>query len=77
MKYGLIMILNLIQQQIFNYDFEFNPTTNIQKSDNCPNRFDIYFRDEYRQAVWDKYDFYVLSTIWGPTYCNYMGSNLL
>ena len=57
----------------FNYDFEFNPTTNIQKTDSCPDRFDIYFRDEYRQAVWDKYDFYVLSTIWGPTYCRGLG----
>ena len=53
----------------FNYDFEFNPTTNIQKPESCPDRFDIYFRNKNKKAVWEKYDFYVMSTLWGPTYC--------
>ena len=51
------------------YDLDFNLTSNFQLNDNCPERFDIYFRDENKQAVWDKYDYYVMTLFWPATYC--------
>ena len=57
----------------FNYDIEFNPTTNFKLSDNCPERFDIYFRNKNAKPVWEKYDFYVMTVIWGATYCREQG----
>jgi len=57
----------------FNYDFDFNPTTNFVSSDNCPERFDIYFRNKNAIPVWEKYDFYVLTGLWGPTSCREQG----
>ena len=53
----------------FKYDFDFKNTSNVKSSDNCPERFDIYFRNENKLAVWEKYDFYVLTVLWPATYC--------
>ena len=44
-------------------------TSNFQLNDNCPERFDIYFRDENKQSVWDKFDHYVMTLFWPATYC--------
>ena len=60
------MMLNEIW---FKYDFDFNKTSNIQLFDNCPERFDIYFRDENRIPVWKKYDFYVMTVFWPISNC--------
>ena len=55
-----------------NYDTKFNPT-NIPKYDNCTERFDIYFRDDNKTSVWEKYDFYIMTIAWGPTFCKVQG----
>ena len=57
----------------FKYDFDFNPIKDIRITENCPERFDIYFRDENRKPVWEKYDFYVLTVLWNPSYCREEG----
>ena len=60
------MMLNEIW---FKYDFDFKKTSNVQLLDNCPERFDIYFRDENRIAIWKKYDFYVMTVFWPISIC--------
>ena len=60
------MILNEIW---FNYDIHLKNTTQIKLSDNCPDYFYIYFRNENKIPVYEKYDFYVLTVIWPNTYC--------
>ena len=57
----------------FNYDLDFKPSTVIQRSENCPDRFDIYFRNENAKPVWEKYDFYVMTVIWPATFCQEQG----
>ena len=53
----------------FNYDFDFNLTTGIQSSENCPDRFDVYFRDESKKPFWEIYDFYSMTVLWPATLC--------
>ena len=60
---------NILSEIWFNFDIGFNATTNIQRTESCPDKFDIYFRDKNRKAVWDKFDFYIMSFVWGPTFC--------
>ena len=51
------------------YDLDFNLTSNFQLNDNCPERFDIYFRNKNKKSVWEKYNHYVLTLFWPATYC--------
>ena len=60
---------NMLSEIWFNYDMNFNRTSNVKISDNCPERFDIYFRDENRVPVWKKYDFYVMTVFWPISNC--------
>ena len=60
------MMLNEIW---FKYDFDFNKTSSIQLFDNCPERFDIYFRDKNNIPVWKKYEFYIMAVLWPVSYC--------
>ena len=63
-------VLNEIR---FNLDLKYNLTNEINSSENCPDNFQIYFSDENKQPVYEKYDFYVLSTLWNPTSCRQRG----
>jgi ribonuclease I len=63
-------VLNEIR---FNLDLKYNLTNEVNSSENCPDNFQIYFSDENKQAVYEKYDFYVLSTLWNPTSCRQRG----
>ena len=54
------------------YDIDFN-VSNIPAHDNCTERFDIYFRDDNKTSVWEKYDFYIMAIAWGPTFCKEQG----
>ena len=56
----------------FNYDFNFEPTTGIQISENCPDRFDVYFRAD-RKPLWEIYDFYLMTVLWPATLCREQG----
>ena len=64
---------NVLNEIRFNYDLEMNLIKDIKSSENCPDYFQIYFSDETRKAVYEKYSFYVLTVIWNPTYCKTRG----
>jgi ribonuclease I len=57
----------------FNYDLDLNLIKNVKSSDNCPENFQLYFSDETRKAVYEKYDFYIFTTIWNPSSCKEKG----
>ena len=60
---------NVLNEIWLNYDIDLKITSNVKLSDNCPERFELYFGDENRIPVWKKYDFYVISVLWPVTNC--------
>ena len=66
----------MLKEIWFKYVLKFNPTTNIKISNtSCTDRFDIYFRDVNKTSVWDKYDSYLMTIVWGPTFCLEQGKD--
>ena len=61
--------VTMLSEIWYNFDINMINTDELELSDNCPDRFDLYFIDENKKAVWEKYDFYVLSIVWVPTIC--------
>ena len=64
---------NMLSEIWFKYDFDFHSTSNFELTDSCGDSFDIYFRNENKIPVWKKYDFYVMTVLWNPTYCLQQG----
>ena len=59
----------------FNYDLNLEISKNVTSSENCPDKFQIYFSNENKKPVYEKYDFYVLSFLWNPTSCKTRGKD--
>ena len=65
---------DLLSEIWLNYDFDLiNRSKNISSAENCPNKFYIYFRDENKTPVYEKFDFYILSLYWPVSYCKMFG----
>ena len=64
---------NVLNEIRFNLDLKYDLTNEVNSSENCPDIFQIYFSDENKQPVYEKYDFYVLSSLWNPTSCRQRG----
>ena len=56
-----------------NYDLNMNIIDDIKSSDNCPENFQMYFSDETKKPLYEKYEFYVLSLLWNPSTCKIKG----
>ena len=63
-------VLNEIR---FNYDMNFKLISDIKSSENCPENFQIYFSDEKKKPVYEKFEFYVLTALWNPSSCRQRG----
>ena len=63
----------ILKELRLNYDLNFTLISNNRSNDNCPERFDIYFRDKNKIPVWEKYDHYVMTIFWPATYCLMQG----
>ena len=63
-------VLNEIR---FYYDLKLNMIDDIKSSENCPDNFQIYFSDETKKAVYEKYDFYIFTVLWNPSSCKQLG----
>ena len=59
----------------FNYGLDFNMINNIKSSENCPDNFYLYFSDEKRKPVYQKFEFYVFSILWNPSSCKERGKD--
>ena len=57
----------------FNYDLNLEITKDVTLSENCPDKFQIYFSNEAKKPVYEKIDFYVLSFLWNPSTCKKKG----
>ena len=64
---------DILNEIWFNYDLDLNLIKNAKLSDSCPENFQLYFSDETRKAVYEKYDFYIFTTIWNPSSCKEKG----
>ena len=56
-----------------NYDLNMSITGKIKSSENCPDNFQLYFSDETKKPLYEKYEFYVLTFLWNPTSCKEKG----
>ena len=65
-------VLNEIR---FNYDLNFTLTNAMKSDENCPENFQIYFSDTNKKAIYEKYDFYVLTLFWNPSLCKEEGKS--
>ena len=61
--------ITMLSEIWFNLNLDMLRTKDLKLSDNCPDRFELYFIDETKIPVYEKYDFYVLSLVWMPTIC--------
>ena len=59
----------ILSELWLNYDIDFNLTSKVKLEDNCPDRFDIYFRNKNKIPVWEKFDHYVMTIFWPATFC--------
>ena len=59
----------ILKELQLKYDIDFNLTSNFQLNDNCPDRFDIYFRDKKKKPVWEKITHYEMTLFWPATFC--------
>ena len=66
---------DVLNELRFYYDIYFNVFKINKPKDSCPENFQIYFSDESKKAVYEKYDFYVYSLVWNPTYCRKLGKD--
>ena len=64
---------NVLNEIRFNYDLDMKMIDDLKSSENCPENFQIYFSNENKKAVYQKYSFYVLSLIWNPSSCKKYG----
>ena len=77
--YSLICVRNetqkidVLEEIRFNYDLNFTMINNIKSSENCPDRFQIYFSNETRWSIYQAYNYYVLDFIWNPSICKGIG----
>ena len=65
---------DILSEIRFNYDLNFTMIDTIKSSENCPDNFQIYFSDN-KKAVYEKYDFYVLTFFWNPSICKEEGKS--
>ena len=79
LQYNLICQKNstsneqILEEIRFNYDLNFSIINNTNLNDTCPDTFQVYFSNEVKEPVYQKYDFYVFSFLWNPSTCKIKG----
>ena len=63
----------LLSEIYFIFDLNYNPISQYNHQENCPDIFVLNFTDETKIPVWDKYDTYVYAIQYSPNTCVWQG----
>ncbi len=64
---------NILNEIRINYDIDLIIIKSNKSIENCTDKFQIYFIDETKKPVYEKYDYYVFTVLWNPTSCKERG----
>jgi len=64
---------NVLSEIRINYDLDFNRTSDVKSTENCPDNFQIYFMTGQNESFYEQYNYYSMSLTWLPTYCKGIG----
>ena len=74
-SYSLICVKNesnntdILNEIKFKYDLNFTRINNIKSTENCPEKFQIYFDNDTRKPVYQLYDSYTYTLSWNNFFC--------
>ena len=73
--YSLICVKNesnktdILNEIRFNYNLNFTRKNNNISTENCPEKFQIFFNNNTRRIVYQVYDSFILTLLWNPVFC--------